>query len=188
MIYLIVFLLWSFGSPPPSLILAFSETPFFKEHPQNTGGFPTWLASHSTHWNHVWAISSEERNTLKSRISSMHSPRHGGCGNVIPLPSLIWRADRPWEAALWSVCSQNTGIMFPSASVSITFILSFLQVSFWGRVTILSLLAPCSPSGPRQCWLELGLLPQSSVPRRFGILGNETDLPQIAVLKMRLVS
>lgn len=42
MIYLIVFLLWSFGQPPPSLILVLSETSSFKEHPQNLGSFPMW--------------------------------------------------------------------------------------------------------------------------------------------------
>ena len=40
MIYRIVFLLWSFGPASPSFILAFSETPSFKEHPQNLGVFP----------------------------------------------------------------------------------------------------------------------------------------------------
>lgn len=94
-----------------------------------------------------WPRFPEEQHILDSRAFYMHSPCCGGCGNVTVLPSLMWgakwmKADCPWEAALWSTCSQNTGNISSSTSVSITFILSFLLISFGGRVRILSPLCP----------------------------------------------
>lgn len=174
MIYLIVFLLWSFGQPPPWL----SQRPLpLKIILRTLAVFPCGGKSQyllESHSGHLFL----KRGTPKSRLSSMHSPRHGGCGNVIPLPSLMGRADRPWEAALWSVCSQNTGTMFPSASVSVS--LKFSAGFLLGQGNSFESSCPPPPSSPRKCRLEQGSLPLCSVPKRSWILGNETDLPQFA--------
>lgn len=113
----------------------------------------TWWLSLVAGWVTVasgvtfWPRFPEEQHILDSRAFYMHSPCCGGCGNVALLPSMMWgakwmKADCPWEAALWSTCSQNAGNISSSTSVSITFILSFLLISFWGRIRILSPLCP----------------------------------------------
>lgn len=118
MIYFVVFLLWSFGLPPP-LHFSLSHHAFLKPLAlKNTLGtlvvfWPVVMAGQVTVPSGItsWPSLLEERNTLNTRISSRNGPRHGGWGNVILLSHLMSGPDTPWEAAMWSICSQ--ALCFP---------------------------------------------------------------------------
>ena len=143
-----------------SSILAFWETPSFKESPQDIGDFLWWLAVSVPPGITFWPPVPEERNIVNSRVFYMPSVCRGGCKNVTLLRSSEWGAERvkvhcPGEAALCSIHSQNAGNFSPSTSVSI--LLSFLLISSWGRVIILSPLCPWIRS--KAVLAEAGVIP-----------------------------
>ena len=176
MIYFVVFLLWSFGLPPP-LHFSLSHHAFLKPLAlKNTLGtlvvfWPVVMAGQVTVPSGItsWPSLLEERNTLNTRISSRNGPRHGGC-----YPT--WCQGQTFLGKLR--CGASVARHCVSLSLCLYHVYFKFSTDFLlGQVTILSLLL--IPLGPRKCWLELGLLPQSSVPRRSGMLRDKTDLPKL---------